>query len=95
MPYGGFKFLPEEKKQGINWETIDLSQNVGFFVEVDLEVPKEIWEYTKDFPLCPENIEITFDMLSPFQKTSLNEIYNRKYYKQRKLTATFLPKRKM
>ena len=64
-------------------------------MEVDLDVPEHIWEATQDYPLCPENIEISFDMLRPFQKESLEKIYNKKTYKQKKLTATFLPKKKM
>ena len=34
-------------------------------------------------------------ILSPLQKSSLEQIYGRTSYKQKKLTATFLPKKKM
>ena len=70
-------------------------KNQGFFVEVTLEYPKEIWEKTKSFPLCPENKTITFDMLSPYQKKVLKQVYNKSSYKETKLTATFLDREKI
>ena len=87
--------MSEEEKNRIDWNTVDLTSDKGFFCEVDLEYPKNIREHTKDFPLCPENTDITYDMLSPTQKTALKQIYDRSSYKQTKLTATFLPKEKM
>ena len=95
IPQGEFKFLTDEEKQSINWVSIDLNGDTGYFVEVDMEYPESIWEQTKDFPLAPENIDITHDMLSPFQKSALKNIYNKETYRQRKHTATFLPKNKM
>ncbi len=95
IPQEGFKFLSDENKCKIDWKYIDLTSEFGYFVECDLTYPEEIQEWTKDFPLCPANVEITYDMLSPFQKMSLEQIYGRTTYKQKKLTATFLPKKKM
>ena len=62
----GFRFLSEEKKHNIDWKTVDLTSNTGYFVECDLYYLEEIQTQTKDFPLCPENVEITYNMLSPF-----------------------------
>ena len=95
IPQGDFKFLAHEETRNIDWLSIDLKGNTGYFVEVDIDYPESIWEQTKDFPLAPENIDITYDMLSPFQKSALKNIYNKETYTQRKLTATFLPKKKM
>ena len=75
--------MSDEEKNKINWKTIDLTSNTGFSCEVDIDYPEEIREHTKDFPLCPENIEITYDMLSPIQKKVLEQIYNRASYKQK------------
>ena len=93
IPQEGFRFLSEEKKHNIDWKSVDLTSNTGYFVECDLYYPEEIQKQTKDFLLCPENVEITYNMLSPFQKMSLEQIYGRTDYK--KMTATFLPKKKM
>ena len=79
----------------IDWTTKDLMGDTGYFVEVTLEYPEEIRDKTKSFPLCPENIDITYGMLSPYQKSVLREVYNRKSYTSRKLTATFNNREKM
>jgi len=68
LPWGNFQFLSDEEKQQIDWKTIDLMKETGYFVEVSLTYPENIHQKTKSFPLCPENIEITQDMLSPYQK---------------------------
>ena len=88
----GFRFISGEEKAQIDWTTIDLLSCFGYFVECDLYYQEEIHNSTKDFPLCPENINITYDMLSPFQKKCLQKIYGRQSYRQRKLTAYFLPR---
>ena len=95
LPQAGFRFMSEPEKANINWETEDMTLDIGYFVECDLNYPEEIWQHTRDFPLCPENIVITDEMLSPFQKESLEVIYGSTRYKEKKLTATFLPKNKM
>ena len=74
---------------------IDANSSHGYLVEVDLSYPKSIHEFTSSFPLCPENIEINYEMLSDYQKQCLMNIYNKENYKSRKLTATFLPKKKI
>lgn len=95
LPYTGFKFLSDEEISKIDWATIDLMQDIGYFVEVSLLYPKNIWEKTKSYPLCPQNLEITHDMLSPYQKDVLLKLYNKKTYKQKKLTATFETREKI
>ena len=88
-------FTYADLKRQIDWTRIDLFSGVGYFVECDLYYQEEIHNPTKDFPLCPENIDITYDMLSPFQKMCLQKIYDRQSYRQRKLTASFLPRNQM
>lgn len=75
--------------------TVDLMKNIGYFVEVDLSYPISIHEKTRSFPLCPENIDITYQMLSPYQKFLLQKIYNKTSYSSKKLTATFKPREKI
>ena len=95
IPQGKFKFWTDEEKQSIDWVSIDLNGDTGYFVEVDMDYPESLWEQTKDFPLAPENTNIAHDILSPFQTSALKNIYNKETYRQRKLTATFLPRKKM
>jgi len=44
---------------------MDASGDYSYIFEVDIEIPEEIHDQTSDYPLCPEKLEITKDMLSP------------------------------
>lgn len=89
LPHSDLIFLQEEDFKDIDWKTVDLSQDKGYFVEVTLDYPESIRQKTMSYPLCPENINITIDMLSPYQKSILKELYGMTNYRARKLTATF------
>ena len=41
---------------------------IGYFLEVDLEYPEELHELHNDFPLAPEKIAVSSDMLSKYSK---------------------------
>ena len=95
IPCSNFVFLDTKEKDSIDWMTVDLMKSTGYFVEVDLEYPVSLQEKTSSFPLCPQNVDITYDMLSPYQKDLLKKIYNRTTYSSRKLTSTFQPRKKI
>ena len=44
---------------------MDASGDQSYIFEVDIEIPEEIHDQTSDYPLCPEKLEITKDMVSP------------------------------
>jgi hypothetical protein len=50
----------------------------GYFVEVDLEYPKEVHDLHKDYPLAPENIAVKADMVSPFTKELYTKYHGEK-----------------
>ena len=41
---------------------------IGYFLEVDLEYPEELHELHNDFPLAPEKLTVSSDMLSKYCK---------------------------
>ena len=64
LPYGGFKWV--EITNGSVNRVLNKSDNSlhGYFLEVDLEYPKELHDKHNDCPLAPEKIKIEDDMLS-------------------------------
>ncbi|XP_077977139.1 uncharacterized protein LOC144432741 [Glandiceps talaboti] len=64
----------------------------GLILEVDLEYPSELHDLHNDYPLAPERLCITEDMLSPHNK-KIRDLFNIKCGNIEKLTTTLKPKR--
>ena len=60
LPYGGFKWLK-------NIDKFDIT-SISDILEVDLEYPDELHELHNDFPLDPEKLAVSNDMLSNYCK---------------------------
>ena len=63
IPYGRFKWLK-------NVDEIDVMSKspIGYFLEVDLEYPDKLHELHNDYPLAPEKLAVSSDMLSKYCK---------------------------
>ena len=72
LPTGGFKWVPVETTSPEFWTDFILSQKeeqeYGYILEVDLEYPLHLYSLHDNYPLAPEHLNITEDMLSPHQK---------------------------
>ena len=66
LPYEGFKWL----KNVDEFDMMSVSEKspIGYFLEVDLEYPDELHELHNDYPLAPEKLAVSSDMLSKYCK---------------------------
>ena len=48
--------------------SINKKRGVGYFLEVDLEYPNELHELHNDYPLAPEKLAVSNDMLWTYCK---------------------------
>ena len=85
------KLLPHKNFRWCNNLTLDKIQT-GIY-EVDIKIPKNLYNKFKDYPLCPEIKNIPENVLSNYQ-TYLNDKLNIKYTeKDKKLILDLLPKK--
>ena len=66
LPDKEFKWL--ENVDGFDVMSINEKSEIGYFLEVDLEYPDELHELHNDYPLAPEKLAVTNDMLSKYCK---------------------------
>ena len=64
LPNGDFKWLPTKDPEIYKNYTEDTRK--GVILEVDLEYPEELHDLHNDYPLAPEKILVTDDMLSNY-----------------------------
>ena len=71
LPCVRFKWLKNIVKFDIT--SISDKSPIGYFLEVALEYPDELHELLNDFPLPPEKIAVSSDMLSRYCKKNADE----------------------
>ena len=71
LPYGEFKWLKNVDELDVM--SVNEKSDVGYILEVDLEYPKELHELHNDYPLAPEKLAVTNDMLSKYSKEIADE----------------------
>ena len=68
IPISDFKWVEEKDLQSFNVMTVPDDADTGYFLEVDLHYPKELHNLHSDYPLAPEKMLISHEMLSPYQQ---------------------------
>ena len=66
LPYQKFEWLKNVDELVVM--SINNKSDIGYFLEVDLEYPKELHELHNDYPLAPEKLAVSNDMLSIYCK---------------------------
>ena len=86
LPYGGFKWL--KNVDGFDVNSISEKSSIRYVLEVDLEYPDELHVLHNDYPLAPEKLAISFDMLSDYCKKVADE-YGIKVGDVKKINSKF------
>ena len=84
LPYGGFKWLSTEEIKRFNLDSIPENSKIGYILEIDLEYCKELRDIHNDYPLYPEHISVSYEMLSKYCKDIVDR-YNIKVGGAKKL----------
>ena len=61
LPVNDFKWVKQEDLSQFNEDFIknyDENSNIGYFLEVDIDYPKELFNLHKDFPFLPESKKV-------------------------------------
>ena len=66
LPVSDFKFLNQKEINKFDLNSINENSEIGYILECDLEYCKKLLDFHNDYPLCPEKIEVSSDMLSRY-----------------------------
>jgi hypothetical protein len=89
LPFDDFIFLTTDEIDRLDILNVDDHSPTGYILEVDLEYPESLHILHNDYPLAPESVLITEDMLAPFCKS-----FKQKHIDQRKLVPNLNNKTK-
>lgn len=78
LPYSCFRWLEEEEINKLDLTKNRENDDKSYFLEVDLEYPAELHNLHNDYPLAPENVEVSVKTASPYTQklANLNGILN-------------------
>jgi len=66
LPVGDFKFLTPEQIAALDITSIPDDSPMGYVLDCDIEYPPHLHDTHSDYPLAPEHLTISPEMLSPF-----------------------------
>ena len=75
LPTGGFRWMTQKRIDKIDLAKYKEDSEKGLILEVDLEYPEELHDLHNDYPLGPEKVKLTNDMLSDYCK-NISKKYN-------------------
>ena len=66
LPYGESKWLKIVDEFDVN--SVSEKSPIGYFLQVDLEYPDQLHELQNYYPLAPEKLAVSSDVLSKYCK---------------------------
>ena len=63
LQYSGFKWLNQKEIDRFDVNSLEENSSIDYILEVDLKYPSELHELHNDYPLAPEKLEISQNML--------------------------------
>ena len=93
LPTGKFRWVDESEFDALkaSLPTIPADDPVGYVLEVDLEYPASLHEGHNDYPVAPEKVRITAEMMSPYCHSFFA---NKNYRPEEKLVPNLMNKTK-
>ena len=73
LPYNGFRWMTDREISKIDLGKYKADGKKGLIQEVDLEYPQELHDLHNDYPVCPEKVKVSNDMLSGYCKEIANK----------------------
>jgi hypothetical protein len=70
LPLSGFKMLSEQEVKEFDLSKLCQNDDIGYLLEVDLDYPVSLHNDHNCYPLAPEHMVITPDMMSEFQQAN-------------------------
>ena len=75
LPMGNFKWMDDKEIEKIDLGKYKEDGKKGLILEVDLEYPQELHDLHNDYPVCPEKVRMSNDILSGYCE-KIAEKYN-------------------
>ena len=75
LPTGNFKWMTDKEISKIDLGKYKADGKKGLILEVDLEYPQELHDIHNDYPVAPEKVKVSYNMLSAYCK-KIAEKYN-------------------
>jgi hypothetical protein len=71
LPVNNYKWCDEEEIKHIedNFLSIECDKDIGYILQVDLKIPRDKYNFFKDFPIAPINEILKEEDFSEYQKT--------------------------
>ena len=66
LPYDEFEWLSDDEIDSIDFNGVSAESDVGYILEVDLKYSSKLHELNNDYPLAPEKMRVSKDMLSEY-----------------------------